>query len=497
MAIALRSDRGIRVLAGASGVGCILAICGSNAMTPLLPGYMDTLEFGPAAASVLFATYFIALIIILLISARGPLIRHSRTVLPLALLAAIVGDLLQIVGASVDVLLFPGRFLTGASVGLSTGAAAAIMVAARGERGRAFIASGSLIGAGSGLVAAIAIAVFLPWQLVTVYAIHAAATAVCLIVLLVGLRLAPGLLAYGNDSSTDDGSAPQSTHAHTGDLDVHNGDLDVAGTRRRDPGAYLVGTLAWAIGALAVGAMPAAILATGASDSLLVAQCVGGACLLVSMVASLAGVGVRLVTTLPAVGVLLVVGWSTAVVGLVLGRPGRDRPGYGRRRDRSGRGVPSGARRCHPRSRRRRAGPCGIAVLRLSLQRCGCDGGARRCRRPGSRDPRWRHRHRRRLRGRRHRSGRSTNLSAPRSESPQYRRCDGGFPESMTGPIRAGDRQTSTRPADFDRGLGVELKSGGPQAPGAPREPGVIGVLRSHPSTFAAQTGHWCLRWIT
>ncbi len=320
MAVALRSDRGIRVLTGASGVGFILAICGSNAMTPLLPGYMDTHEFGPAAASVLFATYFIALIIILLISARGPLIRHSRTVLPLALLAAIVGDLLQIVGASVEVLLFPGRFLTGASAGLSTGAAAAIMVAARGERGRAFIASGSLIGAGSGLVAAIAIAVFLPWQLVTVYAIHAAATAVCLIVLLVGLRLAPGLLAYGNDSSTDDGSAPQSTHAHTGDLDVHNGDLDVAGTRRRDPGAYLVGTLAWAIGALAVGAMPAAILATGASDSLLVAQCVGGACLLVSMVASLAGVGVRLVTTLPAVGVLLVVGWSTAVVGLVLGR---------------------------------------------------------------------------------------------------------------------------------------------------------------------------------
>ena len=86
MATAPRQDRGIRVLAGASGIGFILAICGSNEMTPLL-----------------------------------------------------------------------------ASVGLSTGAAAAIMVAARGERGHAFIASWSLIGAGSGLVAAIAIAVFLPW----------------------------------------------------------------------------------------------------------------------------------------------------------------------------------------------------------------------------------------------------------------------------------------------------------------------------------------------
>lgn len=67
-------------------------------------------------------------------------------------------------------------------------------------------------------------------------------------------------------------------------------------------------------------ALIAAILATGASDSLLVAQCVCGACLLVSMVASLAGVGVRLATTLPTVGVLLVVGWSTAVIGLVVGR---------------------------------------------------------------------------------------------------------------------------------------------------------------------------------
>ncbi|MGW6036120.1 MFS transporter [Gordonia terrae] len=315
MTTAPRTDRGIRVLAGASGVGFILAICGSNAMTPLLPGYMDIHDFGPAAASVLFATYFIALIIVLLISARGPLIRYSRTVLPIAFLAAIVGDLLQIAGASAELLLFPGRFLTGASVGLSTGAAAAIMVAARGERGRAFIASGSLIGAGTGLAAAIAITVFLPWQLVTVYAIHAAATTLCLIVLLVGLRLTPDLLAYSGDSQFDDDVAPGSASVR-----ARTGDLDVAGPRRRDSGAYLIGALAWAIGALAVGAMPAAILATGASGSLLVAQCVGGACLLVSMCASLAGVGMRIVTTLPTVGVLLVLGWSTAVVGLILGR---------------------------------------------------------------------------------------------------------------------------------------------------------------------------------
>lgn len=88
MAAAPRTCRQIRVLAGASGVGFILAICGSNAMTPLLPGYVETHDFGPAAASVLFATYFIALIIVL-----------------------------QIAGASVELFLFPGRFLTGASVG--------------------------------------------------------------------------------------------------------------------------------------------------------------------------------------------------------------------------------------------------------------------------------------------------------------------------------------------------------------------------------------------
>ncbi|MBD0863541.1 MFS transporter [Gordonia sp. zg691] len=317
----MRPDPGMRLLSGASGVGFILAICGSNAMTPLLPGYMDTHGFGPAAASVLFATYFAALILILLISARGPLIRHSRKVLPIAFLAAIVGDLLQIVGASVEWLLFPGRFLTGASVALSTGAAAAIMVAARGERGRSFIASGSLIGAGTGLVAAIAIAVFLPWQLITVYAIHAVAMTICLGFLFAGLRAAPDLLrpeltAPASDPlPVDDAMTPAPSSALTGDLDVA-----VTTPRKRDPGAYLIGALAWAIGALAVGAMPNAILATGASDSLLVAQCVGGACLLVSMSASLAGVGVRMVTTLPTVGALLVVGWSIAVVGLVLGR---------------------------------------------------------------------------------------------------------------------------------------------------------------------------------
>lgn len=147
------------------------------------------------------------------------------------------------------------------------------------------------------------------------YAIHATATAtataLCLVVLLVGLRLAPDLLAHRDDSQVGADAAHEPGPAHTGDFGV-------AGAGRRDPGAYLVGALAWAIGALAVGAMPAAILATGASDSLLVAQCVCGAFLLVSMVASLAGVGVRLATTLPTVGVLLVVGWSTAVIGLVV-----------------------------------------------------------------------------------------------------------------------------------------------------------------------------------
>ncbi|GAC54930.1 hypothetical protein [Gordonia amicalis] len=309
-------DAGTRLLAGASGVGFILAICGSNAMTPLLPGYMDRHGFGPAAAAVLFATYFVALIVILLISARGPLIRHTRKVLPIAFLTAIVGDLVEIVGAWYPLVLFPGRLMTGASVALSTGAAAAMMVAARGEKGRAFMATGSLIGAGSGLIAAILIAVYLPWQLVTVYAIHAVAMTICLGFLVAGLRAAPDLLAPGRDPEpVGEQEIADVPSAHTGDLDVV-----VDSSRSRDPGAFLVGALAWAIGALAVGAMPNAILATGISESLLVAQCVGGACLIVSMLANFVGVGLRVITTLPSVGLLLAFGWSIAIAGLAVGR---------------------------------------------------------------------------------------------------------------------------------------------------------------------------------
>ncbi|TYQ11418.1 UNVERIFIED_ORG: hypothetical protein L601_001700000670 [Gordonia westfalica J30] len=312
-----RGDAGTRLLAGASGVGFILAICGSNAMTPLLPGYMDRHGFGSAAAAVLFATYFVALIVILLISARGPLIRHTRKVLPIAFITAIVGDLVEIVGAWYPLVLFPGRLMTGASVALSTGAAAAMMVAARGEKGRAFMATGSLIGAGTGLIAAILVAVYLPWQLVTVYVIHAVVMTICLGFLFAGLGAAPGLLAPEHHP------VPVIVEPGLADLpSAHTGDLDVAvhSTRSRDPGAYLVGALAWAIGALAVGAMPNAILTTGISDSLLVAQCVGGACLIVSMLANFAGVGLRVITTLPAVMLLLAIGWSIAIAGLAVSR---------------------------------------------------------------------------------------------------------------------------------------------------------------------------------
>ncbi len=336
----MSSDSGIRLLAGASGVGFILAICGSNAMTPLLPGYMDRHGFGPAAA-VLFAMYFVAIIVILIISARGPLIRHSRKVLPIAFLTAIAGDLVEIAGAWIPLVLFPGRLMTGASVALSTGAAAAMMVAAKGEQGRAFIARGSLIGAGAGLMAAILIAVYLPWRLVTVYAIHAIVMAICLGVLFAGLRAAPNLLAPGSDPMPVGDEEPAEVPSD------RTCDIEIAAdrSRSRDPGAFLIGALAWAIGALAVGAMPNAILATGASDSLLVAQCVGGACLLVSMIANLAGVGLRALTASS-------LRRPASDGGMVGGdRGARDRPprdhrvGHGHRRDRPGRWVPRCARR--------------------------------------------------------------------------------------------------------------------------------------------------------
>lgn len=319
MRTSVRSDARTSTLALSAGVGFVLAVCGSNAVTPLLPRYQDEHGFSSLATAVLFSMYFAALLTVLIASTRGPIVRNARIVLPAAVAVGLTGDLLQIVGATVPALLFPGRFLTGTAVALATGSAAAIMVATRGEAGRAFIGTGSLLGAGGGLAAAIGIVVALPGQLVTVYAVHAVAMALCLVAILVSLRLSPEVLA------TRAPAASASTPGRDESDDSERGAALIAsqtrpGPPRRDLGAYVLGAMAWAIGALAVGALPATILTAGVADSLLVAMCAGGACLFTSMIASLLGVGLRWAATTSYAIAFMAGGWSVATVGLLAGR---------------------------------------------------------------------------------------------------------------------------------------------------------------------------------
>lgn len=297
MRTSVRSEAPDRLLGASTACGFVLAVCGSNALTALLPRYQAVHGLGSLSSAVLFSMYFAALLSILLVSARGPLVRYARTVLPTALLIGVAADLLHVIGSAIPILLFPGRFLTGASVALSTGAAAAIMVAVRGEQGRSFIGTGSLLGAGAGLGASIALVVFLPGEFVMVFVVHGCLLMGCVVAVLFGLRAAPQVLAPAG--------VP-----HTSGLRYESK------PDRRDRGAFGLGALAWAVGALAVGVLPAGLLARGMTESLLAAVCVGGACLWTSTVTGIAGAGLRVVRT-PTAGVLLMSGgWALVMTGL-------------------------------------------------------------------------------------------------------------------------------------------------------------------------------------
>jgi hypothetical protein len=281
-----------------------LVICGSNALTPLLPHYQDKHDLGSVSSAAIFSMYFLALMTVLLISARTSLVRHARTILPAALMTGMAADLLQIAGDWVPALLYPGRFLTGASVALSTGAAAAVMVAVRGERGRAFISTGSLLGAGGGLAVAMLIVVLLPAPSVTVYVLHVGALGICLATLVIGLRRSPWVLATGG-SEVPLVPITASPRPHLRVL----------------VRAHLLGGLSWAVGALSVGVLPVALLDRGVTDSLLVALSLAGSCLFATSLAGMAGLGTRRMRSAAMAAGALGVGWSIAAVGLVLALP--------------------------------------------------------------------------------------------------------------------------------------------------------------------------------
>lgn len=176
--------------AGAMGALVVTAFClviaGPNLPTALLPAYRATFGMTPFGLSLIFAAYLAVLVPVLLLCTRPALRARAGSLLPVGLAMAIVADLLMAGSPSVAMLAI-GRALSGVSVAVSTGAAAALMVSLVGERGRGSVATGNIAGALLGTAAAVLLA-----QLgigPRIYLVHAGATTVVLVVLVVGLLM--------------------------------------------------------------------------------------------------------------------------------------------------------------------------------------------------------------------------------------------------------------------------------------------------------------------
>ncbi|WP_116130748.1 MFS transporter [Tropicimonas sp. IMCC34043] len=236
----------------------VLLLAGTNTTTPLLPVYRDVLGFSSLSITLTFSVYVGALVSVLFLATHPAVLRRAPLMLVVSLGVAILGDLLLATATLRGVL--AGRALAGISGGIGTGAAASLVVAAIGARGRALSATGNLAGAILGTAAA-----ELLLQLVGVRAIslsfhlHAAACT------LLALPLAGLLLLRRADNRRLIRVDPVAT-----------GSLGAILRRRRV--AILTGCLAWAVTSTCIVFLPTYF----ADHQLPVVQAVGIPMLLLS-----------------------------------------------------------------------------------------------------------------------------------------------------------------------------------------------------------------------
>lgn len=247
----------------ATAAFCLLVV-GSNIPGPLLPVYRDRLSLSTFTVTALFAVYLVGLVATFTVVARTRLPRHSTLVLPVAVAVSFLGDVALLLGNHSVAWLFVGRVLVGVSVGLGTGAAATIVLATRGERGRAIAASGTLLGSFLGLLVSAVVADTLPGQTTTIYFIHIGFLALALIALAVThhpVRAGIADLIRGPD------------HTPT-DVPVDAVISPTAGSRRLGRrlrlAGFTLGTAGWAIGGVVVGLLPTVVTDMTGSGSIVV-----------------------------------------------------------------------------------------------------------------------------------------------------------------------------------------------------------------------------------
>ncbi|MFC8045251.1 MFS transporter [Nocardia sp. NPDC057353] len=339
MRICARSE-GFSAATGPLAVAAfVVAICGSNAITPLLPEYQTRLGMSPLATAAVFAMYFVPLVVVLLLGALTSLARYARVVLVAALASGVVANLLLMQGVSQTWLLYPGRLLVGLSSALATASAAAVAVAALGARGRQFVGGASMLGAGTGLALAAVVVAWLPGTFTTVYLLNAVVAGAVLLALAADLRHGRVLLGdepagggagrFGDEPNAcgaprvSDAPAPGAGTAPGGECSTTGLRASATAAQRghgmhRAPIAYLAGALGWAVGGLATGVLPAAVLARGLTDSLLTALTLCGSALFAAAAGSLVPALGRADRLSPVLAVLAA-GVGAAGAGIVVG----------------------------------------------------------------------------------------------------------------------------------------------------------------------------------
>lgn len=166
----------------------IFAVCmaGTTLPTPLYGLYQEEIGFSELIVTVVFAVYAFGVIGVLLLAGNISDTVGRRPVLLCGLVLAALSAVCFLAESGLP-LLFLGRFLSGLSAGLFTGAATAFVMecAPPGKEGRAAFAStaANMGGLGCGPLLAGVLAEYAPWPLKLPFLVHLALVAVSFAVL--------------------------------------------------------------------------------------------------------------------------------------------------------------------------------------------------------------------------------------------------------------------------------------------------------------------------
>ncbi len=283
-----------------------VAASGAIIANPLLPVYRVRLGLSWTEVALAFSVNLAALVGALGWGARGGVRIRPEVRLLVALGISLAADAVGVLARTETWAVFGSRALSGACVGIATGAAANLMVRVAGDRGRSLVALGSLVGAAVGLVVATLLVELLPAPLVLVYPVHGALVLVAVAVLAATARAERPELRV-SVITTRGRSHPQLAGEHRS--------ARPDPTTRPGPRPFIAAALAWAAGGVLVGYAPSV-----APDTMGITSPVGAQASAFAFqgVAGLAGLGAaKLPRWTGLVG--LVVGCATSAVGVALG----------------------------------------------------------------------------------------------------------------------------------------------------------------------------------